>query len=646
MAADRNFPSEWLLTCKKSLINSAEWKSFSSDLQTALQNEMRVTGVKDFGDLSDNEKKLLINKAATTLKHGNNFEQFQQKLSKDVDEKLSQEVNKELLKSFPTRSDTKPQLLFQHVVEGASHLLKQWPEMKSKLKIFLNQPLIPFRELSWKLHLQNPSIAKEYCNILKRNPNDLMSVLDLEIIHKSEAALQTEPTFRPLANNRSILHAMKSILSYHHARKQTKTPLLEPDIMLAVPFLVVALMDNKPEELISRPTMLLMIQEYQSFMSTRPTYLKESYHANFQASIELFVSKLIEFLKRGNEDLATHIEGVCQKEDTSSSKEATSVLSPWSRLIRPMIRCFFVGYLTMDAVLFAWDQYILCLDSPRSSIVQVLTASVLLTLSRELKACHSLQEMQEVLKTKSRQVKKEELMYKIKKYFYDELKQELSQDQSSFHTFDPTHRAIAEPFHSLNSETLAPVVNAQDRRLARLQREQERQREIEKRNDMEKEEIKQTANRILVEKLEEDKKEKKLELENRHLQQQLEQERELRIKYERRARREIDRLIEELRSSRHLDSPPLIPESKVQTPPLPRISQLSHNSINPPVSPLSRGSTAKPKKDLQERSDEQAAKKTTLDVIQKVMQSFNHGMKDTSFFALCRAARTVPAAPT
>ncbi|XP_071945456.1 uncharacterized protein [Antedon mediterranea] len=621
-AAEKNFPSEWLLTCKKSLITSSEWKSFSLDLQSGLKNELQLSGVKDFGDLSDNEKKLLINKAAATLKHGNSFQEFQNKVSSNVDESLSQEVNKDILKSFPAQ-ETKPQLLFQHIVEGAVHFLKQWPEMKSKLKIFLNQPLTPLRELSWKLYLQNPTIAREYSDLLKKSPNDVMSVLDLDIIHQSEAALQSEPTFRPLANNRSILHALKSVLSYHHARKQTKTALLEVDVMLAVPFLVVALMENKPEELISRPTMTLMIQEYLSFMTTRPTYMKESYHKNFHVSMESFVSKLIEFLKRGNKELAEHIESICQKEDATSSKEPASILSPWSRFIRPMVRCLFVGYLNMDAVLFCWDQYILCLGSPKSSLVHALTASILLTLSRELKECQSLQEMQEVLKSKSKQIKKEELMYKIQKYFLTELKKELTEDETSFQTFDPTHQSTLEPFKTLNSASLPQTVNAQDRRLARQEREEARKRELEKKNEKEKTQLEMKSRNELLEKVVEEKRQTYLERENQQLEMLLQQEREQKLDFERKTRIEIDQLMERLRSSRNLDSPPLIPESKIETPFLPRLSQISHHPINPPVSPLSRHSTAKPDKGLQERSDEQLAKNTSLDIMQKVMQSFN-----------------------
>ena len=89
-----------------------------------------------------------------------------------------------------------------------------------------------------------------------------------------------------------VLHAMKAMLSYHHACKQTKTPLVDTDYLLAVPVLVNAatlgsdrrrgdhgtLSAPQYDHLVSREGLGSLVEQFTTFMATRPTYMKESYN--------------------------------------------------------------------------------------------------------------------------------------------------------------------------------------------------------------------------------------------------------------------------------------------------------------------------------------------------------------------------------
>ena len=70
---------------------------------------------------------------------------------------------------------------------------------------------------------------------------------------------------------------MKAILSYHHVCKKTKSSLIDTDYMLAVPFLVNVLSTTRPEQLVLESTLSILIEEYVTFMSSRPIYMRESY---------------------------------------------------------------------------------------------------------------------------------------------------------------------------------------------------------------------------------------------------------------------------------------------------------------------------------------------------------------------------------
>ena len=90
----------------------------------------------------------------TDFVSADNYKRMTQKVSYTLDRHLSNEVARELLEEDPV--ETKPELVIEHVREGAVCLLKRWPEMKGKVFRCLNQRLPSnLRFITWKLFLQN-----------------------------------------------------------------------------------------------------------------------------------------------------------------------------------------------------------------------------------------------------------------------------------------------------------------------------------------------------------------------------------------------------------------------------------------------------------------------------------------------------------
>ena len=82
---------------------------------------------------------------------------------------------------------------------------------------------------------------------------------------------------RELVHFSDILHAMKAVLSYHHVCKKTKSSLIDTDYMLVIPFLVNVLSTTRPEQLVLETTLSVLIEEFLTFMTNRPVYMRESY---------------------------------------------------------------------------------------------------------------------------------------------------------------------------------------------------------------------------------------------------------------------------------------------------------------------------------------------------------------------------------
>ncbi|XP_077995375.1 uncharacterized protein LOC144448905 isoform X2 [Glandiceps talaboti] len=634
MAAPPGLP-KWLLDCKAQITDSPEWGALTRELFDAIQQQLTESKVTYFTDLSEAEKTLFMQRAAKAIQHGKSFTNLQVNVSHSLDQHLNNQVAKELLEDFPVI--TKSDLVLGHARDGSVALLRKWPEMKNKLHLCLNQVLPDrLRQIAWKLFLHNPNLKKQYVEILQSDPKNVMSILDLEIVQKCQQLLENEHTFQELAGSVSILNAMKSTLSYYHARKRTQTSLLDSDYLLVVPFLVTSLATVHPDQLSHRNSIALLIEEYITFMKQRPGYMRESWTEDYKEAMQNFTDTVATLLEKHDEELATHIMNLFSPTEGEMGTHETLV-EGLRAIIRPMVRSLFVGYLQLDTVMYVWDQYIIGLDVPEYDIIPVFTVVTLMLLRDHILECDIPVGIETVLGDHALKLKKEQYMYEINRNFFSDMNALLNKDRMDMPILDPTQSlGLPGPWTHWSSDKIPPRLKAHDRRLAREEREAQKLRNVQEQREAE-ENRKQME---LQERMEEEERLRKLMEEDRkrieedrmYLEDQLEFERKRRIESERHAKDEIETLKREIDELRKLKERPWPDEIETNYQPQSRESKDTRLDAPPPASaathdtrtwgaPTTAQTTQTPPPGTGRRK---VAETVTLNLLERVMDSVNY----------------------
>ena len=81
---------------------------------------------------------------------------------------MNNAVAKELLVNSSAIESTKSEILLDHLKDGATNILKRWPEMKNKLHMCLNMPLpLKLQSVTWTLFMSdlNGNFISFWCDI-------------------------------------------------------------------------------------------------------------------------------------------------------------------------------------------------------------------------------------------------------------------------------------------------------------------------------------------------------------------------------------------------------------------------------------------------------------------------------------------------
>ncbi|XP_055863033.1 uncharacterized protein LOC106072877 [Biomphalaria glabrata] len=629
MASLHGYP-KWLLNSKEEITKSKEWNSFVHELHEAIQQQLTESHVQYFTDLSEAEKTLFMQRATKALEGSSSSKNLFNKVSGVMDQQLNSQVGQQLLDDSPT--DTRPDLVIEAAEEGVISLLKRWPDMKSKLHVCFNQPLVePMRQLAWHLYLSNPRIRKTYVELLNDNPRAAISPHDIEISQKVEQMVLSEPTFSELKGSVGAFYAMKATLSYHHSRQQTNNRLKDIDYFLVVPFVVVAGSNLSRREPASGKAVALIVEEYLTYMSSRPGFVIDSGSALHNEELKGFVSKVAAILEKHYPDVSSVIAKtyIPAREKIVATEKGSKalLLEGLQELIRPMVRTMLIGYLKFDTLLYVWDQYILGLNVPGFSAewLAVVIATVLGLEHDKLKECQSPLAMETVLNRDSPLLTVQQFQFQVKRYHYRELFAMLTADQkSAMPVLDPT-QSIHPPWRHWYNDQVPPYTKPQDRRKAREGREAERERLLQQQRDAERnkkegEFRERKANEdeliksTMIERARLDK--EKFDLEN-----QLQEERRKRLDAERKAKEEIEQLRRELDILRKPKSPnpslystaSYVSRLLIPPPPTPYSTYMGMSTI-----PESPSHTPAPTLNPKAQADE-----VILDFLKKVSQSMN-----------------------
>ncbi len=113
-------------------------------------------------------------------------------------------------------------------------------------------------------------------DILSTNPRVAISPLDLDISQHCERLLMAEPSVEELRGSVGAFYAMKAVLSYHHALKQTDVGLPDMVYLLTLPFISTVSSKLSRREPAGNSIVALLVEEFFSFLQSRPAYMVDS----------------------------------------------------------------------------------------------------------------------------------------------------------------------------------------------------------------------------------------------------------------------------------------------------------------------------------------------------------------------------------
>ncbi|CAH1801165.1 unnamed protein product [Owenia fusiformis] len=586
MAVYGSCPS-WLLNSKSLVTNSKEWNEYVGELHDVIQQQLTESHVQHFTDLSQPEKMLFMDRASQALHTGNAARQLAVKLNNTMETEVNKEVNQKLLDD--SSAVTKTDVLLEHSQEGAVSLLKKWPDLKMKLHVCLNRLLpMPLRQITWRLFLNNTKARRKYVDLLTSNPRMAISDLDLEISHKCEQLLNSEPTFQQFKGSVGAFYAMKAVLSYYHSQLPSGSTLLDIDYMLMVPFMQVA-GDNIPRrEPGTDRVVALLVEEFETFMESRPSYMLDG-SQDRPDEMSSFMSRVCQYLQLADPDTAKILSEALNKNkehmvetELSMNQLLVDQLTP---LVQPLLRAFFTGYTSMEVVGFIWDQYMIGLDVPgfNNEYLPAIMATFLMLLRDSLKPCTNASEVDEVLCKEGVKLQPSQFQYMINRHFYRDLFSYLSQNSvGSLPILDPTKSEVPAWNYTRRLDDFDRT-KAQDRRRNREERDQERDRQRQQRLQDEQQRLVDTnrdgsgadARRIAAK-------------ERMHLEDLIDQERRRRQEAERVAAQKIEDLQREINDLKNRKTADLPKKMKSPNPSIYSVqSTYSRYLIPPPPSPAS-----------------------------------------------------------
>ncbi|XP_067824062.1 uncharacterized protein [Heptranchias perlo] len=536
----------WLLAAREQVRLSEDWREFSRELFDVVLQQLAESHVDFFTDLSVAEKAVFVERAAKTIDGGNTYRALMSQINSSLEEQIGSQLTGKIQESETLQ--TKSETVLSHIQDGAVTLLQKWPDMKSKLHILFNHILPPdLRKLTWSLCLSNTKARMEYLSSLSGSL--AQSSNNMEISLKCESLLSSEPTFKTLSASKHATKAMRNVLSYYQKIQTSKRGLSETNYLLLVPLVQVSIATEAQNTTLSLLSTLL-VEEYLTFMESWPWCRKLQANQVSSCSVdEDCFEEVANLLDEKDKEISDIIQKIYAQQTGNRPRE--DLLRGLQSILRPVISTLFVGYLSMDTVLYIWDQYIIGLDEPSYNCIPPFSLAFIHLLREHLQICKTPGEVDAVLRSQAPALTTQQFQKVIKQHFYSNLYKRLNkQDTELFSVLDPT-QGFPLPWTHLFREQLANRTCPKERRQAREEREAQRMQYIEK--------VKQEEQLIRLKEDEERRKEeeqlqrlleetKRINLEQKFLfEEKLQQERQLRYELQRKAEEQVSQLQVEMR---------------------------------------------------------------------------------------------------
>ena len=204
---------DWLSDARARVASSTEFSAFSHALYAEVRNSIRSEGMPALSDLSEDERRVLVARAAATLRDGDAYVACRDAAWRVLDASLDAQAERVLSEEdAPPGGATRTKVAT--VVELAStsvgRLLHRWPEQQGQLLWLANAELPPsLRRSVWRLKLRAPAPRREYEGKRAQSQLATVSLRDGAVLKQSQQVLQhAAPLLLPR------LPLLKGCLSY------------------------------------------------------------------------------------------------------------------------------------------------------------------------------------------------------------------------------------------------------------------------------------------------------------------------------------------------------------------------------------------------------------------------------------------------
>ncbi|XP_072446257.1 uncharacterized protein [Chiloscyllium punctatum] len=534
---------EWLAAAKEQVRLSEGWQEFSQELFDVVLQQLAESHVASFTDLSTSEKTLFVERAARTVNGGSAHRVLTNQINTSLEEHVANHFTGKTLQN---------ETVLSLVQDGVVTLLQKWPGMKSKLCVLFNHTLPPeLRKLTWHLFLSNTKARMEY--LFSLSGNLVQSSNDMEISLKCESLLSSQPIFKTLSESKYAAKAMSKVLSYYQKIQPSNSCLSDINYLLLIPLVQVSITNTSQSTTLSMLSTLL-VEEYLTLMKLWPCRLRVQANQEVTSSSrdEDCFEEVANLLEEKDKEVSEIIKDIYSRQRGNRSQE--DLLRGLHSILCPVISTLFVGHLTMETVLYIWDQYILGLDQPSYNCIPAFCMAFIHLLREHLQTCKTPGEVDTLLKSQAPALTIQQFQKVIKQHFYTNLYKRLNKENNGVCSLlDPMEVGFPQAWtlHRLFKEQLANRTHPKERHQARLEQEAKCIKQIEKAKQEEKliklkenEELRREEAQLqrLLEET------KRMNLDQKHsFEEKLQQEQHLRYEMQRKAEEQVKLLQVELR---------------------------------------------------------------------------------------------------
>ncbi|GAB1599328.1 uncharacterized protein LOC115219694, partial [Argonauta hians] len=484
-----NIP-KWLIDCKEAITTSSDWMQYVFTLNDAIKQQLEDSHVPLFTDLNQISRIQFVDTAMRATENGTHYQSIINKVTDLIHHYLHPSITANSSISHLLHKES--EIVIHQSYQGIEYILRRWPLLRSKLVIFFNCPLPAYlRQLVWKIFLSDPKISLQFQSQCVDDP-DKKCLFNPEISENCRKFIR-RINLQGLNRSEGAFYCMKNILSFYQLNAESASNSLEPkEYFISVPFLLVAIQQIQTSNPVQDKDLLLLIEEYCSFMNNLPKFIQNS-----DQDFKFFTLNVIRTLKEKYPNAEREFAKKCalrQVKVSNTDAVNEEFIENMSVLLKPVLQNMFVVYFCVETLLFVWDQYILTSDIPsfQDSWLIAVTAISLNYLKGYLKG-KTVADINRMFIEKWPKITVLDLQFEIKHKFNEEFRSLLDVNQQRKMTFlDPSLKpnSLWQKWYTPPSEN---YTQPQNRRLFKevLHAEKERiNQQLEKnRSEMEKEKL-------------------------------------------------------------------------------------------------------------------------------------------------------------